>query len=286
MNNKTEVDINICLALYNGQPYLPELLSSLEEQTEKKFKIIARDDLSRDRTVEILEDFKKSSRHDILIISDDKGRLGAEENFLEVLKYASGDLILFCDQDDIWVRDKVRKFKKYYIEEGLKGTPAVIYSDYIVFDDFGQINEEVILKKSLWDLKYENYIPGCCMGITSSIVKKINELKYTGLMHDWASVIVNFVEGGRFIRISDFLTMHRQHDYNTIGYYAKYKINFNVINFVHNLVKVKKGLHMLGVRNLNFFYLCYTFMKLKKVFCLILCRVVNFIKILYNNIFG
>ena len=50
--------IDILLATYNGEKYLPELLSSLEQQTYTDWKLIIIDDCSKDKTIDILHSIK------------------------------------------------------------------------------------------------------------------------------------------------------------------------------------------------------------------------------------
>ena len=52
--------IDILLATYNGEKYLPELLSSLEQQTYSDWKLIVIDDCSKDKTTDILCSFQKN----------------------------------------------------------------------------------------------------------------------------------------------------------------------------------------------------------------------------------
>lgn len=73
--------------------------------------IIARDDGSSDRSYEVLQDFAKNTSLAIEIITD-RTNLGVKKSFELLMNYAldmCSDYIMFCDQDDVWDREKVTK---------------------------------------------------------------------------------------------------------------------------------------------------------------------------------
>ena len=98
--------IFILLSTYNGARYLKAQLDSLFAQTYCSIEIIARDDDSNDETISILKSYN-------IKILDTKENLGAKESFAELLNYAvvnsTSDYFMFCDQDDVWEKDKIEK---------------------------------------------------------------------------------------------------------------------------------------------------------------------------------
>ncbi|AUJ65718.1 hypothetical protein B9057_15035 (plasmid) [Aestuarium zhoushanense] len=265
MTTSKGVTISICMATYNGELYISSLLKTLESQQGPNFEIIVRDDCSRDNTLKILKKFKKESRHTIRIIEDKKGKLGPEANFLETVRQARGELILFCDQDDLWAIDKVEKFREQYFKENLKDKSAILFNDYLVFGNLNGFRKVIELELPLSQLKYENYIPGCCMGLTTDLANKMVKVGCTGLMHDWNAVILNYVAEGKFIRIPLPLTQYRQHDCNTIGYNQRAMPNFDIVNFLTNMKSVKVSMQKLGAAHARTYYIFYIFHKIRKI---------------------
>ena len=51
--------IDILLATYNGEEYISEQIESILNQTYKEFRILIRDDGSRDNTVAIIKEYEK-----------------------------------------------------------------------------------------------------------------------------------------------------------------------------------------------------------------------------------
>lgn len=98
--------IAILLSTYNGEKYLDQQLESLSRQS-CPFTLYVRDDGSTDNTIGIIKEW--SDKIDIEILSN-KEKLGPAKSFWELLKYPNeADVILFCDQDDVWDEDKVEK---------------------------------------------------------------------------------------------------------------------------------------------------------------------------------
>jgi rhamnosyltransferase len=74
--------VNILLSTYNGSKFLKEFLRSLEKQTFRNWNLLVRDDKSTDNTLSILEDFKRKYPHQVFILQDNLGNLGACKSFL------------------------------------------------------------------------------------------------------------------------------------------------------------------------------------------------------------
>ena len=76
--------IDILMAVYNGEMYISEQIDSIINQSYKNWRLLIRDDKSKDNTNKIITEYsKKDSR--IKIIKDDKGNLGFVKNFEELL---------------------------------------------------------------------------------------------------------------------------------------------------------------------------------------------------------
>ena len=102
---------HILLATYQGAEHLPEQLHSIEQQTFGHWHLWARDDGSTDATRNILQAF--AHRHpDRTTLLEGQGG-GAARNFWALLQAVQPrtdhDLFAFCDQDDVWLSDKLER---------------------------------------------------------------------------------------------------------------------------------------------------------------------------------
>lgn len=98
--------ISVALATYNGDRFLRAQLQSLLEQETLPWELVIGDDGSTDSTVQILEDFAKESPFPVSITRNDT-QLGYGDNFLMTASRCNGDWIAFCDQDDVWLPNKI-----------------------------------------------------------------------------------------------------------------------------------------------------------------------------------
>jgi glycosyltransferase involved in cell wall biosynthesis len=97
--------ISIALCTYDGKAYLREQLESLFAQTYKHFEIVAVDDCSTDETMSILHEFQ--SRDSRIKVFRNSTNLGFRKNFERAMSLCSAPLIAPCDQDDIWLPEKL-----------------------------------------------------------------------------------------------------------------------------------------------------------------------------------
>ncbi len=91
------------MATYNGEKYINEQLDSIIVQMKSGDEIIISDDGSSDRTVEIINKYISKYSFIKLIKGPQKGFV---KNFENAIRHCSNDIVLLCDQDDIWCDNK------------------------------------------------------------------------------------------------------------------------------------------------------------------------------------
>lgn len=96
------------MATYNGAAHLQEQLASLAMQTQLPVEVQVGDDGSTDSTIAILQEFAASAPFPVMITSNPT-QLGYGENFMQAAKRCSGEWIAFCDQDDVWLPEKLAR---------------------------------------------------------------------------------------------------------------------------------------------------------------------------------
>jgi glycosyltransferase involved in cell wall biosynthesis len=104
---------SVALCTYRGTRYLRELLDSLAGQTRPPDEVVVCDDRSSDGTVGLLEEFRARVPFPVEIRVNDR-RVGSTKNFEQAMGLCSGDLILLCDQDDVWHADKMAKLNELF----------------------------------------------------------------------------------------------------------------------------------------------------------------------------
>jgi len=98
--------ISIALATYQGAAFLEAQLRSILAQSRLPDQLVLSDDASTDATVAIAEATLATAPFEWMILQN-PGPCGSSRNFAHALTRCTGDLIFFCDQDDIWDLDKI-----------------------------------------------------------------------------------------------------------------------------------------------------------------------------------
>ncbi|MBT8621892.1 glycosyltransferase family 2 protein [Polynucleobacter paneuropaeus] len=100
--------VAILLCTYNGVRFLAEQLDSLESQTHQNWVVIASDDGSTDSTLEILQQYQAKWPAGKLMIRSGPQK-GFCQNFLSLAcdPQIRADYYAFCDQDDVWLPEKL-----------------------------------------------------------------------------------------------------------------------------------------------------------------------------------
>lgn len=106
MPGMSRITISIAMATYNGEKYISEQLHSLAKQSHLPMELVVGDDGSTDATVDIVKDFRRRAPFPVHIHRNEVN-LGYARNFLTTAKRCQGDWIAFCDQDDVWLPNKL-----------------------------------------------------------------------------------------------------------------------------------------------------------------------------------
>ena len=125
--------ISVALCTYNGEEFLPKQLESIKQQTVAINELVICDDGSRDATRPILEKFKLSVPFPVHI-HQNTTNLGSSKNFEQCLQKCTGEIIFLCDQDDVWMPNKVEKMMEYLRSHV---TQEAVFSNAQIIDQRG-----------------------------------------------------------------------------------------------------------------------------------------------------
>ena len=123
--------LSVALCTYNGAAYLAEQLRSIADQTVPPAELVVSDDGSTDGTAGIVEDFAREAPFPVHFRRQ-TANLGVTQNFAAALAACGGDLIALCDQDDVWLPDRLEHFTRFF-----EGHPCclALFSDATVVDE-------------------------------------------------------------------------------------------------------------------------------------------------------
>ncbi len=136
------MSISIALATHNGATFLPEQLDSFLHQTRLPDELVIVDDHSQDNTFEICNQFKKNAPFKVHI-HQNSTQQGLTKTFEKALQLATSNLVLFSDQDDYWLKNKIEIYERYFDQHQ---TCQLLFSNALLVSE----NLET-LNKSYWD---------------------------------------------------------------------------------------------------------------------------------------
>lgn len=100
--------ISVIIAAYHGEKYIGEQLESLFRQTRVPDEILIGDDSADDKTFQAVEAVRSHYAGDLKYFRN-APCLGVVRNFVHLAEMAAGNIIFFCDQDDVWLPKKIEK---------------------------------------------------------------------------------------------------------------------------------------------------------------------------------
>lgn len=206
--------VTVLLSTYNGEKFLREQLDSLLQQHDVEVNILVRDDGSTDGTKQILQEY--NNQGSLTWYTGDN--LKPAMSFVDLMFNApNSDYYAFCDQDDVWMTDKLSVALSQLEINGAD----FYYSSYTTVDaDLNIIKENVqhhhsdSLGASLVNLE----VTGCTIVFSKRLLDAVRHYHpYRIMMHDsWVYKIALALD---YKVVYDPLShiYYRQHGSNVIG---------------------------------------------------------------------
>lgn len=200
--------VSIALCTYNGAVHLEEQLDSIVKQTYPNLEVVIVDDGSKDNTFEILKSY--AAKYHNFRIYQNVFNLGYIKNFEKAISLCTGEFIALCDQDDIWLENKIA------LQVSEIGDNILIYHDSEFVD-----NKGMSLIRKISDVRrfytgsdsryflFENCVSGHSILFRKKLMPYLDNFTVL-VMHDWwlAYVATNI---GTIAFIPLCLVKYRQH---------------------------------------------------------------------------
>jgi len=219
-------DIDILLPAFNGADYIGIQIESIQKQGYANWRLLIRDDGSTDETVTIIKDYALKDKR-IFLVEAGKESLGIIKNITCLLEQSSAQYVMLCDQDDVWLPDKIEKSLDLMLrmEKDALGFPLLVHGDLKVVD---RSLKKIAL--SFWRFQHldpassgrinrllvQNVATGCTMLMNRRLVELSQPIPESVLMHDWWIALVACALG-KIGYILESAVLYRQHGSNKIG---------------------------------------------------------------------
>lgn len=219
--------ISAVLCTHNGAAHLEGQLRSILAQTRPVDELVISDDASTDGTRALLEEFAAHAPDGLEVHVEFRERaLGVTANFEAALRRATGQVVLLCDQDDIWEADKVEALRDALMAPG----PRLAFTDAVLVDDagaelpgtlFGNLRVSAAERRAIASgralevLLRRNIVTGATVALRAEVVEASTPFPASWVHDEWLAMtaaILGTVELGERP-----LTRYRLHGANQIG---------------------------------------------------------------------
>ncbi|MFR4981115.1 MAG: glycosyltransferase [Clostridium neonatale] len=210
--------VSILLAIYKpNEKWLIEQLISLNEQSYENLELIVYDDCPENPVNEEL--FTSNITNFSFKIIRGTENKGSNIAFEELTKMGNGEYFAYCDQDDIWEKDKIEKLIDF-----IKVENAILaYSDMAVIDEKSKLIAQSLkevrprLQYIEGNLLYEkfffrNCVAGCSMIVKADIARKALPFSKVTLHDQWICIIASYY--GKIAFLNTTLVKYRIHNDN------------------------------------------------------------------------
>jgi glycosyltransferase involved in cell wall biosynthesis len=175
----SEILVSIVVPVYNGEKYLKKTIASILEQSYSNFELLLINDGSRDSSAKLIDALVAADKR-IKGFSKENGGVANARNY--GVSLAKGKLIAFCDQDDLWLPDKLEKQLPLFENPNV----GLVYCGAVVEALlYGKISKGSLANKQrgyVFDQLVQLNMLTCC----TAVVRKKHLLKAGGFDDDLA----------------------------------------------------------------------------------------------------
>jgi glycosyltransferase involved in cell wall biosynthesis len=214
----------ILLATYQGERYLKDQLDSIAQQTYPHWQLLISDDGSQDGTCDIARNFSGMVRQKVNLI---KGPIsGSTRNFFHLMHSVDmvreAELYAFCDQDDVWLPEKLERAVKNYTSQALHSTQAYLYCTRTQVVDqnlkFLDFSPKPSKKLGFGNALLQNIASGNTMVFNHRLLTILLLVKpENSVVHDWTAYQAATGCGAVVYFDTTCSVLYRQHSNNLIG---------------------------------------------------------------------
>lgn len=214
-------EVLVLLAVHNGARWLEAQLDSLAAQQGVTWRLLASDDASTDGSRALLARFAQAHPGRVQVI-EGPGR-GSTANFRHLIARIpeGAGHVSFCDQDDVWLPDKLARAVAMLAGEA---APALYASRTVVVDEgLGRICDSALPRRppSFRNALVQNIASGNTMVLNPAAAAlarlAVAEAGDAMTVHDWWAYQLVTGVGGRVLFDPRPSLLYRQHASNAIG---------------------------------------------------------------------
>jgi glycosyltransferase involved in cell wall biosynthesis len=218
----SDAEVAILLSTYDGAKFLPEQLASFAGQTHRRWRLLWRDDGSRDDTVALLDRFARLCPPGQVVQLPGSGQhLGTFDSFMALIDSArDAPAVALADQDDIWLPRKLER-ALHALAKVEPGRPALYCTSLTIVDAaLRPVGASLKLQRApgFPGALLQNIASGCTMVLNQAAARAVAvAVQPAYRVHDWWIYLLVAAIGGAIVFDDTPTTLYRQHGANSIG---------------------------------------------------------------------
>lgn len=215
--------IQILLSTYNGEKYIADQIESIMHQSYQKISLLIRDDGSEDDTVKYIEKYAMKYQEGIRFFIG--SNVGVKKSFFELLRLAdpNSSYYCFCDQDDVWLNNKLQRAVSVLDKEEDQSQPLLFFTPTYLTDSSLKGKKVWPQYRDVHPSFYNALVDNIVVGTTATINNRARDLLlcknpdfHQMIMHDWWSYLC-ISAFGKVIYDKEPSVLYRQHQKNLVG---------------------------------------------------------------------
>ena len=155
-------NLTVVMAVYNGSKYLQFQIDSILREISSKDLLLIYDDFSGEETKKLLERYQTNKN--VKIIFGNKN-IGPNASFKKLVDLVQTKKLIFCDQDDIWLKGRTKLIKK-------TDSKSLVIVNFFFLKNNTKTKSD-INKINLFNTFIKNKVPGCSIGGDTEIIKSL-----------------------------------------------------------------------------------------------------------------
>ncbi len=225
--------VSVALCTFNGERFIGEQIRSICLQSLRPGEIVLSDDASHDATIKLAEQTlaqcnqQTASAPVVLRVLRNVRALGITRNFEQAVRACRGELIVLCDQDDIWQPEKMKRMVAKFAQ---RRDLLLLHSDAELVDAGGRSMGHTLFEslevspleierihngKAFDVLLRRNMVTGATVMFRRTLLNDALPFPPEWLHDEWLAVVAAAV--GAVDVVAAVLVDYRQHGGNQVG---------------------------------------------------------------------
>lgn len=214
------ISVDIVLPFYNGSKFIRDQIDSIINDSipNISYRLIIINDASTPEESKIIESLLQDNS--LYVVNE--VNLGVIKSIEKGLKLSTAPYVLLCDQDDVWLPQKIQKSVTLMKSIEADG-PALVFTDLIISGPQLELLEPSMMKHYNYcfdsinpSILFQNIVTGCTSILNRKLIKFALPFPDEIPMHDhWLASCAVF--SGKVELLKEPTVLYRQHGSNQVG---------------------------------------------------------------------